>query len=153
MGEKVPNQIVGIELPEQLDLRYSAYIAQRLQDERVIWLTTVSSDAMPQPRPVRFLWQNGAFSVFSAPTAYKLKHIARNPQVALHFDGGATGEDVAVFLSEAYVQTYPFPQNVVDSYLSKYADDLTQRGFSIEKYIKPDYVLLKIIPIKFRGSV
>src|SRR5690242_18557214 len=122
MAEKAPNQIIEIELPEQIDLQFSAHIARRLQNEHVIWLTTVSSNAMPQPRPVRFLWQNGFFHVFSTPTAYKIKHIAQNPHVALHFDGGATGEDVAVFLSVAYAQTYPFPQNVVDSYLAKYAD-------------------------------
>src|SRR5689334_8621027 len=121
MTEKVPTQIIEVELPV---LKFGAHVAQRLQDERVIWLTTVSSNTMPQPRPVRFLWQNGVFNVFSTPTAYKLKHIAQNPQVALHFDGGGDGEDVAVFLSVANVQTYPFPQNVVDSYLAKYADDL-----------------------------
>lgn len=37
--------------------------------------------------------------IYTQPNAAKLRHIARNPKVALNFDSG-DGEDVVVFLGE-----------------------------------------------------
>ncbi|MCB0048173.1 MAG: pyridoxamine 5'-phosphate oxidase family protein, partial [Caldilineaceae bacterium] len=49
---------------------------QRIEREEVIWLTTVSSRGVPQPRPVWFVWEAGSFLIYSTPRAWKLKHIA-----------------------------------------------------------------------------
>ena len=67
---------------------------ERLATELVIWLTTVAPSGMPHPRPVWFLWDSGAFLIYSQPTAKKLEHVARNPHVALHFNSTPDGEDI-----------------------------------------------------------
>jgi pyridoxamine 5'-phosphate oxidase-like protein len=59
---------------------------ERLTTEQVIWLTTVAPRRAPHPRPVWFLWDGGVFLIYSQPIAKKLAHIARNPEVALHFN-------------------------------------------------------------------
>lgn len=38
-----------------LTTEYGARVARRLQDEQVIWLTTVGRDGTPQPNPVWFI--------------------------------------------------------------------------------------------------
>lgn len=93
-----------------LNSQFGWHVVQRLRDEKVIWLTTVGTNAMPQPRPVRFLWHDGVFAIFSTPTAHKIRHITQNANVALHFDSGESGEDVLVFLSKAHLEISPFPQ-------------------------------------------
>ena len=70
-------------------------IERRLQQEQIIWLTTVDAQGTPQPRPVWFHWDGETLLIFSQPGAAKIRHISRNPRVALNFntsaDGGAVG--------------------------------------------------------------
>ena len=61
-------------------------VAQRLENERLVWLTTVAPDGTPQPSPVWFLWDGGSVLIYSQPNRPKLRHIQRNPNVASNFD-------------------------------------------------------------------
>jgi PPOX class probable F420-dependent enzyme len=47
-------------------------VARRLEEERIIWLTTVDSNGNPQPRPVWFLWDGKTILVFSRKAGYKI---------------------------------------------------------------------------------
>jgi hypothetical protein len=38
------------------DSELGAAIDRRLREEQIIWLTTIGPDRVPQPSPVRFLW-------------------------------------------------------------------------------------------------
>ena len=70
-----------------------------LEEEYVIWFTTVGADLTPQPRPVWFIWEGSSFLIFSRPDAHKVTHVQGHPNVALHFNTDATGDqDVIVFL-------------------------------------------------------
>src|SRR5919199_4265754 len=93
---------------------------ERLATELVIWLTTVAPSGTPHPRPVWFLWDGSAFLIYSQPTAKKLEHIARNPQVALHFNSTPDGDDIQVFLATATIDRNPPLAQDVDAYLAKY---------------------------------
>jgi PPOX class probable F420-dependent enzyme len=79
-------------------------VKEHLQDQYVIWLTTVDSTLTPQPRPVWFLWQDDSFLIFSQARAYKVAHIKNHPKVALHFNTDETGDrQVIVFTGEAFI--------------------------------------------------
>lgn len=70
-----------------LTTEFGQRVIRRLAEEHLIWLTTVSSDGTPQPRPVWFLWDGETFLIYSKSNTYKLNHIVRRPQVALNLDG------------------------------------------------------------------
>ncbi|MFN8493100.1 MAG: pyridoxamine 5'-phosphate oxidase family protein [Caldilineaceae bacterium] len=76
-------------------------VAQRLQNEQIIWFTTVRADGAPQPTPVWFLWTNNSFLIFSQPTALKVRNLQHNPKVALNFHTDEYGGNVVVFTGEA----------------------------------------------------
>jgi PPOX class probable F420-dependent enzyme len=61
------------------------HVNRRLRQEKVIWLTTIDSQNTPQPRPVWFHWDGQTLLIFSERNKAKLRHIARNPRVALNF--------------------------------------------------------------------
>jgi PPOX class probable F420-dependent enzyme len=67
-----------------LSTEFGKRALRRLQAASTIWLTTVSQDGTPQPRPVWFFWTGETFLIFSRPEGAKLRHIARNSRVALH---------------------------------------------------------------------
>lgn len=135
-----------------LTSKFGRVVKRHLKNEYVVWLTTVDSNLTPQPRPVWFIWEEDSFLVFSQPTAYKVKHIKKNPRVALHFNTDETGDKhVIVFIGEALIDTdYP-PAHEVPAYFDKYKDgiaglDMTPEGFSHEYS-----VAIRIRPAEVRG--
>src|SRR6266487_3747162 len=131
---------------------FGLVVKQHLEDESVIWLTTVNSNLTPQPRPVWFIWEEESFLIFSQAQAHKVAHIKKNPKVALHFNTDETGDKhVIVFVGDASIApSYP-PAYEVSEYFDKYkkgiADlDMTPEGFSNEYSIA-----IRIKPTEIRG--
>ena len=124
---------------------------QRLMTEQVIWLTTVAPSGMPQPRPVWFLWDGSAFLIYSQPSAKKLEHIARQPQVALHFNSTSDGDDIQVFLATATIDRSPPLAQNMDAYLVKYRAAIKDIGMTPETLSASYNVLIRALPAKLRG--
>lgn len=96
-------------------------VLRRLQTEQVIWLTTISRVGLPQPRPIWFWWDGETLLFWSQPHAAKVRHIRRDPRVALNFESGHDGEDVVVFHGTAYLDPQPVPAPIRQAFLDKYA--------------------------------
>jgi PPOX class probable F420-dependent enzyme len=132
-----------------LSSQITPHIAERLREEAVIWLTTVSSDGTPQPNPVWFYWDGAAFVIYTPPAAAKLKNIARNPRVSINFEGArALGGDVVVFTGEAVIDTSlsaPHP-----GYVAKYVAAAEEWGRTPEDLYAEYSVTLRMVPTKLR---
>ena len=46
---------------------FGARVARRLQNEQVIWITTVRVDGTPQPTPVWFIWDGETILIYPCP--------------------------------------------------------------------------------------
>jgi PPOX class probable F420-dependent enzyme len=127
-------------------------VKQYLENQYVIWLTTVDSKLTPQPRPVWFIWEANSFLIFSQPHAHKVKHIRENPKVALHFNTDEKGDKhVIVFTGEAVIDSNYPPAHEVPAYMKKYESgiielDNTPVGFSSEYS-----TAIRITPADVRG--
>lgn len=130
---------------------WGARVAQRLQHETVIWLTTVGADGVPQPSPVWFLWHEGCVLVYSKPNMPKLHNIARNPAVALHFDGNGRGGDIIVLTGAAELGPQTPPADEMPAYVEKYAADFARNGWSAAQFAQLYSVALWVTPRKVRG--
>jgi PPOX class probable F420-dependent enzyme len=126
-------------------------VQRRLQEERIIWLTTVASDQTPQPRPVWFLWDGQTFLIFSRPDTHKLRHIANNPNVALNFDGDELGGDIVVFTGEAQVAEDVPPADEIPDYVDKYEDGMERIGMTPSEFAQSFSVPVRITPQSLRG--
>jgi len=126
------------------------HIAKRLQEEAVIWLTTVGSDGTPQPNPVWFYWDGGVFTIYTTPSAAKLKNIVRNPRVSLHLEGAeALGGDVVVFTGEARIEKGASEPDA--AYVAKYASAAAEWGRSADDLYAEYNVTLRIVPTRLRA--
>lgn len=125
--------------------------ARRLREESVIWLTTVSASLAPQPRPVWFLWDGEKFMIYSQPQGHKVAHIARHPQVALHFNGDAHGGDIIVFTGEAHIATEPPPADLAAAYLDKYREGIAELGMSETQMTGEYSAAIFVTPKAVRG--
>ncbi len=126
-------------------------IQQRLQEEEIIWLITVDGRNTPQPRPVWFHWDGETAMIFSQAGAAKVRHIARNPRVALHFNTDEDGGDVGVLIGEAHLLAGSPPPARLQAYLRKYAAGIQDLGMTPEA-MQADYpVVILVTPISLRG--
>ncbi len=126
-------------------------IEQRLQQEQIIWLTTMDSHHTPQPRPVWFHWDGESVLIFSQPQVAKVRHIRNNPRVALSFTTDAEGGEVGVLIGEAVVSKEPLPSSRMQAYLEKYAQGIRDIGLTPEKMQAEYSVVILVTPHNVRG--
>lgn len=130
---------------------FGAMVAQRLQEEEVIWLTTVQANGMPQPNPVWFLWQPNSFLILTTPQAKRLKHIAQNPQVALNFNSAADGNQVVVVTGRATLNEPPAGEAELTAYFAKYAAGIQHLNMTPEIFRHSFSVAIRVTADKIRG--
>lgn len=135
-----------------LTSEFGRAVKEHLESEYVIWLTTVDSKLTPQPRPVWFVWQDDTFLIFSQAKAHKLRHIGKNPKVALHFNTDEAGEKhVIVFTGEAVIEPDSPPAHQVPAYFEKYKDGIAGLGMTPEEFGSDFSIAIKIKPAEVRG--
>ena len=131
---------------------FGAKVARRVETERLIWLTTVSSDGTPQPNPVWFLWDDGTFLHVSKPGQAKLKNIARHGRVSLNFEATPDEEQITIFTGQAaLIDRASLGQGFLDRYHAKYAQGMTNIGMTREEYEAAYSEAIRVTPEKVRG--
>ncbi len=132
---------------------FGARAAERLRDERLIWLTTVDGEGTPQPTLVWFHWDGAdQVLVYSLPDAHRVANIKRNPRVALHFDSGGSSANVLVFLGTARLDPDFTPADRSTAYLEKYIERIEQRLQSTPERFTRQYSLpVRITLTRLRG--
>lgn len=141
----------GKEKPmEPKTITISAHVARRLEHDYVVWLTTTGANGGPQPNPVWFYWDGECFLIYVMPTALKLKNIARNPRVSLHFEGAdVMGGDVIIFHGEAEVVE---GEDVHPGYAGKYLAAAEEWGRTPDELYKEYSVLIRVRPKRVRTA-
>lgn len=130
---------------------FGARVARRLEQEIVIWLTTVRADGMPQPSPVWFWWDGTTFLIYSQPHTPKLRNITDRPRVALNFNSDKQGGDVIVFSGEALIDSDAPPADQVPPYLNKYRQGLKDIGMTPAQFAQEYSVAIRVTPTHLRG--
>ncbi len=133
--------------------QFGARVERRLREEGLIWLVTVRSDGTPQPSPVWFLWDGGAFLIYSRPKTPKLRNIRRNHNVALHLDGDGRGGDIVVITGEARIVAGAPPASEVPAYIEKYEKGgyLARIGTTPARFARDYSVAIRVTATGLRG--
>ncbi len=121
-----------------------------LTKEKVAWLTTVSPKGRPSPRPVWFVQDGEDFIVFSAEETAKLKHIAANQQVSLHFNSDEYGGRILVISGRAEIEPDGLPSEQ-PGYLDKYEENYPAIDYDIAGFDKGYGVRIRIRPDRSWG--
>jgi len=130
---------------------YGQRVAHRLQEERIIWLTTVDSHNRPQPRPVWFFWDGESFLIYSRADTAKLRHILHNPNVSMNLDGDGMGGDIIVINGVATIGKAGLPAESVPEYVEKYSSGFKRIGMTAAQFTEVYSVAVRVTPISLRG--
>ncbi len=105
-----------------------------LDNEIVIWLTTVGSDLSPQPRPVWFVPDGADVMIYSKPDN-KVRHIGQHPRVSLHFNTDKWGGETVVVLTgsaDLGAERPPVYENA--AYVKKYKKAMAELDMTPEQF-------------------
>lgn len=131
---------------------FGKHVAERIEREGIAWLTTVSSNGVPQPNPIWFLWNDGEFLIFCEPDQAKLANIARQSGVSLNLNSTIHGGDVVIFSGSAELfDKATLPAEVIDRYVSKYADGIASLEMTGESFLNQYSEGIRVTPGKVRG--
>ncbi len=106
----------------------------RLEQEPVIWMTTVRSDGQPQTSVVWFLLEEDEILVYSKDGTIRNRNVAANPKVSLNLDGDGGGGAVVTMEGTARIDNgAPAPKDH-PAYLEKYQRRIAGNGWTPEKF-------------------
>jgi PPOX class probable F420-dependent enzyme len=126
-------------------------LRRRLEEDRVVWLTSVASDGTPQPNPVWFIVEGDELLVWNRPDARRLAHVRRRPRVALNFNSSPPGGDILVITGDARRVDEAALPHEVPAYVDKYGEAMQRISGSLEGFSKAYPVLLRIRPDQVRS--
>jgi PPOX class probable F420-dependent enzyme len=78
-------------------------VTDRLNDGQYGWLTTVAKSGQPVPKLIWFFFDGTALFVYTSPSAAKVAHVKRHPQVSLNLDSDGNGGGIIVIGGEATI--------------------------------------------------
>jgi PPOX class probable F420-dependent enzyme len=125
-----------------------AHALERLANDKLGWLTTVTPGGQPQTMPIWFLWQDGEILVYGDHRARRNANVAANPKVALHLNDDGAGGDIVVIEGESRIDPdYPqVPDN--PAYLAKYGDRIDAHLGGPAKMAQTYNMPIRIIPTR-----
>jgi PPOX class probable F420-dependent enzyme len=131
---------------------FGARVERRLREDMIGWLVTVAADGTPQPNPVWFLWDGETALIYSISDQAKLRHLARNANVALHLDSQDGGDDIVILTGTATIDSTAPQLAQNQPYVEKYRDEIKRIGFEDALGMAAEYtVQIRFRPNRLRG--
>jgi PPOX class probable F420-dependent enzyme len=129
---------------------FGARAARHLREDKVVWLTTVTSAGAPVPSPVWFVWEEpDTVIMFSRAGTPRARNLEANPRVSLNFDGNGRGGDIVVLSGTAAMDEAAGTVPAV--YLEKYGADIERIGHTPESFVEAYPVPVRITLTRLRG--
>lgn len=138
----------GIPCIDPTDER-SHHVGQRLEEEGVGWLTTVSADGTPQTSPIWFLWDGEEILMYSLESP-RVQNLTRNPRVSFNLDGNGRGGEIVVLEGTARIDEGAPPPDENLEYIAKYKPVMDEYNWTLEWFAGRYAVPIRITPTKYR---
>ena len=126
-------------------------IRRFLEQEPVVWLSTVRPNGGPHLVPIWFWWDGEALLVFSKPNAQKVRNLRQRPSVMLALGDAEDDFDVGMLDGRAELLTRPTSEVLPKGHLAKYERRLAGIGLSAGEYAATYSQVIRILPARLLG--
>ena len=126
-------------------------IQRFLEEEPVVWLSTVRPDGSPHVVPVWFWWDGEALLVFSKPNAQKVRNLQAGSSVMLGIGDADEDFDIGLFEGRAEILDRPTSELLPAAHLAKYATQMHGIGLDAAEYIDTYSLVIRITPSHYLG--
>lgn len=130
---------------------FGARVVRRLNEEELIWISTLNPNGAPASVPVWFLWDGESILIYSQPQAPKVRNIEQHGQVELHFNSDASGGDVIRIVGQAVIDRAAPPAHQLPAMMAKYRTAIQRIGTTPEGFAASYSTQVRVTPGKVRG--
>ena len=123
-----------------------ARLRRFLEQEPVVWLSTVRPNGGPHLVPIWFWWDGETVLVFSKPEAQKVRNLRANAAVMLALGNAEDDFDVGLVEGHAELVDRPTRALLPAAHLAKYADQLEAMGLTADEYAATYSQVIRIVP-------
>ena len=128
-----------------------ARIERFLEQEPIVWLSTVRPDGAPHIVPIWFWWDGDALLVFSKPDAQKVRNLRARPAAMLALGDAEEDFDVGLIEGRAELLDRPTADVIPPAHLAKYADRMAAIGLTPAEYAETYSLVIRIVPDRYVG--
>jgi PPOX class probable F420-dependent enzyme len=125
-------------------------VAARLEEERIIWMTTVRSDGQPQSAPVWYVLKGGEIRVWSLD-GVRVANLGTNRNVNLHLNSDEHGDSVVIIEGEATIDHSIGPASADQPYVVRYQSFVDGYGWTWDWFDAHYPVPIRVRPTKERS--
>jgi PPOX class probable F420-dependent enzyme len=129
----------------------TARILRFLEQEPIVWLSTVRPDGNPHLVPIWFSWDGEALLIFSKPDAQKVRNLRARPTVMLALGDAEADFDIGLLNGTAELLDTPARDVLTPEHLAKYAAQMNAIGLDAETYAARYSQVIRIMPEGFLG--
>ncbi|MGH3481457.1 MAG: TIGR03667 family PPOX class F420-dependent oxidoreductase [Nocardioidaceae bacterium] len=122
---------------------------RRVEEDHVVWLTTVADSGAPAPNPVWFVADGDDLVVFTDPHTRKVHNIEQRSTVSVHFNSDFSGGDVVVITADVDMDHGQAP-SANPAYLDKYREGIKALGLTVEELDRTFNTRLRLRPKRVR---
>jgi PPOX class probable F420-dependent enzyme len=126
-------------------------IRRFLEQEPVVWLSTVRPDGTPHIVPIWFWWDGEALLVFSKPDAQKVRNLRTNPSVMLALGDAEEDFDVGLVRGRAELLSVRTVDVLPAAFLAKYAGRIAALHLTAVQFAATYSQVVRIVPSTFLG--
>jgi PPOX class probable F420-dependent enzyme len=126
-------------------------IRRFLEEEPVVWLSTVRPDGTPHLVPIWFWWDGEALLVFSKPDAQKIRNLRANPAVMVALGDAEEDFDVGLVRGRAELLATRTVHLLPAAFLAKYASRIAALHLTAVEFAATYSQVVRIVPDTFLG--
>lgn len=128
-----------------------ARLTRFLEEEPVLWLSTVGPDGAPHLVPTWFTWDGVTITIVSKPGARKIRNIAVDGRVMIALGDAEDDFDVGMLRATAEVSAEPTPLDLPAGFAAKYGDRIAALGLTPTQFARTYAAQVRIQPIRALG--
>lgn len=129
----------------------AARLSRFLEEEPVLWLSTVGPDGAPHLVPTWFTWDGEAIVIVSKPHARKVRNIEADGRVMIALGDAEDDFDVGMLRAAAVTLAEPTPLDLPAGFVAKYADQIAALGLTPAQFARTYPTQIRIVPVRALG--
>ena len=126
-------------------------VRERLENEPVIWMTTVRGDGQPQSSVIWFLLEGDEILMYSKDGTIRNRNVVVNPKVSFNLEGNGRGGDVVTIEGTARIDSDTPSADKHEVYVAKYRSFMERNGWTPEDFASRYPVAIRTTIDKLRA--
>jgi PPOX class probable F420-dependent enzyme len=117
-----------------------------LEQEPVIWLSSIRTDGAPHLVPTWFVWDGEAIVIRSKPEARKVRNLRHDPRSMLALGDAEDDFDVGLLEAIAEVDVAPSDGTLPRGFLDKYRARIAALGLTPDEFARTYSATIRLTP-------